>query len=279
MASVKSPLRSFVKPLFFKLLGKRGYFRMQVYAKAKDIRNRLVEEKEMELLPKLVSKGDDVLDVGANFAYYSTRLSDLVGKQGKVFAFEPIPFTHSVCHALIKAFKATNVELFNKGVGAKNEQVEFSVPLQDFGAISAGQAHFASRNNELEGKENYYTFDKAETFMCDVVALDTFMADKLNKLTFVKIDIEGAEYHALQGMRKMLTEHQPVVLVEIQPFFLEGFGIKEADLLELIDELGYDLYLYSKSTKKLTKYTSALIDSNYMMIPRATASNYAELIA
>ena len=92
MASVKSPIRSFVKPLFFKLLGKRGYFRMQVYAKAKDIRERLVEEKEMALLPKLVAKGDDVLDVGANFAYYSERLSGLVGKEGNVLAFEPIPF-------------------------------------------------------------------------------------------------------------------------------------------------------------------------------------------
>lgn len=279
MASVKSPLRSFVKPLFFKLLGKRGYFRMQVYAKAKDIRQRLVEEKEMELLPELVSEGDQVLDVGANFAYYSQRLSGLVGSNGKVFAFEPIPFTHNVCAALLKAFNCNNVEVFQKGVGATNEQVEFSVPLQDFGAISAGQAHFAGRNNELEGKENYYTFNKAETFMCDVVALDDFLGNRLQNLSFVKIDIEGAEFHALKGMRGLLERFQPVVLVEIQPFFLKGFGIEEADLLKLIDELGYDLYLYKQATKKLEKYTQPLIDSNYILVSRSTANKYKHLIA
>ena len=257
MASVKSPIRSIVKPLFFKLLGKRGYFRMQVYAKAKDIRQRLVEEKEMELLPRLVQKGDEVLDIGANFAYYSTRLSENVGPDGTVIAFEPIPFTHRVCEALLKVFKASNVQLHNKGVGAKNEQVKFSVPLQDFGALSAGQAHFAGRNNELEGKEKYYQFNKAETFMCDVVSLDSFLGGKLSKLSFVKIDIEGAEYHALKGMSELLTNHQPVILIEIQPFFLKGFGIEEADLLQLIEELGYELYLYDQASKKLNNSMEA----------------------
>ena len=279
MASVHSPVRRILKPLLFKLLGRRGYFHMQIYAKAKDIRERLVEEKEMELLPRLVGQGDHVLDIGANFAYYSTRLSGLVGGAGKVTAFEPIPFTHDVCVALLKKLGATNVELFQKGVGARDEYMAFSVPLQDFGAMSAGQAHMSERNNELEGKENYYSFSRATQFTCHVVALDDFLRLDDRPLSFVKIDIEGAEFYALQGMRHMMQEHRPVVLIEIQPFFLKGFGIEESALVLLIDQLGYDLFLYDEITGKLDRHDEALIDSNYLMIHRERSAEFDDILA
>ncbi len=279
MASVQSPVRRMLKPLLFRLLGRRGYFHMQVYAKAKDIRRRLVEEKEMALLPRLIQPGDQVLDIGANFAYYTTRLSDLVGGAGKVIAFEPIPFTSDVCAALLRKFGATNVLLFQKGVGARDEQVKFSVPLQDFGAISAGQAHMAKRNNELDGKEDYYSFSRATEFTCHVVALDDFLTPDERPLTFVKIDIEGAEFYALQGMRRLLEAHRPVVLIEMQPFFLKGFGIEESALVELIDQLGYDLYLYDRGSGKLRRHLEALIDSNYLMIPRARITEFEDVLA
>ena len=279
MASVHSRVRRIAKRLLFKLLGRRGYFHMQVYGKAKDIRERLVEEKEMALLPRLVGEGDHVLDIGANFAYYSTRLSSLVGDSGKVTAFEPIPFTHDVCAALLKKLGSSNVELHQKGVGARDEQVAFSVPLQDFGAMSAGQAHMAERNNELEGKQHYYTFTRATEFTCHVVALDDFMTLDDRRLSFVKIDIEGAEFYALQGMSRMLERHRPVVLVEIQPFFLEGFGIEESALVALIDQLGYDLFVYDEGTGKLDRHDEALIDSNYLMIHRQRITEFDDILA
>ena len=279
MASVQSPVRRILKPLLFRLLGRRGYFHMQVHAKAKDIRHKLVEEKEMALLPRLVNEGDHVLDIGANFAYYSTRLSALVGGAGKVTAFEPIPSTHDVCAALLKKLGATNVALFQKGVGARDEQVKFSVPLQDFGAMSAGQAHMAERNNELDGKEDYYSFTRATEFTCHVVALDNFLGLDERPLSFVKIDIEGAEFYALQGMCRLLQVHRPVVLIEIQPFFLKGFGVEESALVKLIDQLGYDLYLYNQGSGKLRRHPDALIDSNYLMIHRNRTAEFEDILA
>ena len=251
---------------------------MQVFGKARDIRDRLVEEKEMELLPKLLKKGDHVWDIGANFAYYSVRLSEAVGPTGRVDAFEPIPFTYKVCKKLLEKFNTRNVHLHEKGVGSKTEQVEFSVPVQDFGALSTGQAHFADRKNDMEGHEKYYGFDKAKTFMCDVVDLDTYLDEPSGPLSFVKIDIEGAEYHALQGMRKHLEKHKPAMLVEIQPFFLEGFGIKEKDLLNLIDDMGYDIFLYEQEKAGLRAYTEDLFDSNYILLHRDRLSEYTNLM-
>lgn len=72
--------------------------------------------------------------------------------QKKVYAYEPIPFTYKVCSLLIKHYRLNNVVLYQQGVGAINETKRFSVPVADFGGISAGQAHMAERNNELKGK-------------------------------------------------------------------------------------------------------------------------------
>ncbi|MBI3558630.1 MAG: FkbM family methyltransferase, partial [Deltaproteobacteria bacterium] len=163
MASVNSPIRKFVKPLLYKLLGERGYFWFQYYGKLRDIEKRLVEEPEMELLPQLLTADSVSLDIGANYAYYTVRLAQLC-PQGRVHAFEPIPGTYEICKKLVEHYGFRNVELFQKGVGAKNEKIEFEVPLQDMGTISAGQAHIKGRNNDMEGKEKYHAFAKHRTF-------------------------------------------------------------------------------------------------------------------
>lgn len=274
MASVHSPLRNFLKPILFKLFGKSLYPWFQFKAKVRDIELKLVEEREMELLPFFLSAQDEAIDIGANYAYYTERLARICEK---VYAFEPIPFTHKVCSMIIKHYKFKNVVLYNQGVGEKNEWHKFVVPVTDFGAISAGQAHFGGRNDEMEGKEIHARFTKHEEVDCEVIALDSLLNDFTN-LKFIKIDIEGAEYFAFQGMKKTLEKFKPVVLVEINPFFLKGFNLLEEDLKALIAELGYETFVYDEQQKKLMKWKEAYIESNYLLLHKNSVSNYKKLI-
>ena len=246
MGSVHSPVRKFLKPILFKLFGKSLYPWFQFKAKARDIYSRLVEEKEMELLPLLLTANDEAIDIGANYAYYTERLAHLCKK---VYAFEPIPFTHKVCAMLIRHYKLNNVTLYKQGVGEKNEWHKFLVPVTDFGAISAGQAHFGERNDELEGKEIHARFTKHQEVDCEVIALDSLINNFAN-LKFIKIDIEGAEYFAFKGMIKTIEKFKPVILVEINPFFLKGFNLSEESLKTLIAELGYETFVYDEKIKK-----------------------------
>ena len=280
MASVNSPIRKFIKPLFYKLLGRNAYKYVQTRAKIKDIRERLVEEKEMQLLPQLVKEGDETIDLGANYAYYLERLSKLVGNRGKVYGFEPIPFTYDVCNMVVRKLRLNNVEVFQYAAGAKNEGLEFRVPKLDFGGISAGQSHLAKRNNDLDGKENYYSFKDEEIVKCKSVTIDSFLEGKLSRLTFVKIDIEGAEYYALQGMRNVIAEFKPVVLIEIQPFFLKGMGVKESELVDLITkELDYSIYAYDVNSDKLLHVQTNLWDDNYILFHNSKLSDYKHIIS
>lgn len=274
MASVNSPLRTALKPLLFKLFGKSAYAKFQFYAKIKDIDNKLVEEKEMELLPYFLSKDAESIDIGANYAYYTVAMSQ---QSKKVYAYEPIPFTHKVCGMLIKHYKLANVQLFLQGVGEKNEVKTFNVPVVDFGGISAGQAHMAERNNELEGKEQHYQFEKNEAYQCQVVSLDTAITDATN-ISFVKMDIEGAEYFALKGMQQLIQKHKPVILIEINPFFLDGFGIKEHDLRDFITTAGYKTFVYNQASKKLDSFTDAYFESNYILIHTDKIDHFKHLL-
>lgn len=278
MASVNSPIRTIIKPLLFKLLGNKFYKYAQLYGKLKDIKYRLVEEDEIELLPIFVKQGDEVFDIGANYAYYTERLSKIVKENGKVYAFEPIPFTYDVCDLIVKKLKLTNVNLFQKGVADKNETVEFTVPKLSFGGISAGQAHISGRNNNAEERKTVYNFDAEEKIKCETVKVDDLLYGKLNRLSFIKIDIEGAEYYALNGMRKIIEKFKPEILIEIQPFFLKGFGLSVNAMLDLIKDMGYDIFYYNKEKKKIFLLDKELWDSNYILIHKTKINNFNTLI-
>lgn len=279
MASVKSPIRTILKPILFKLLGKKGYKWAQYYAKKKDIEQRLVEEIEMELLPSLVSEDDDVLDIGANYAYYTERLSKLVPK-GHVYAFEPIPFTFDVAQMLVKKLKLGNVSIYQKGVGQKKEILRFNVPKMGYGSISAGQAHVSGRDNNMIKGSDYFVSDQNEEVDCEVVDIDSFLLPSLKKLSFVKIDIEGAEYFALKGMEKTIARFQPVILIEIVPLFLKSFSLDMAFFQNFIEkDLGYTIFEYSQQKKKIERTDGPVVkDRNYILIHNSKLSNFQKLI-
>ncbi|MET0636016.1 MAG: FkbM family methyltransferase [Chitinophagaceae bacterium] len=272
-------MRTLLKPILFKVLGTKGYKWVQFQAKKKDISNRLVEEIEMQLLPRIVGKSDEVIDIGANYAYYTERLSRLV-PDGRVYAFEPIPFTYDVAMMIIRSYRLKNVRLFQKGVGEKNETMRFKVPKMDFGSLSAGQAHMAARDNTKINNTVYYVSEKNEEFDCEVVSIDSFLLPELKNVSFIKIDIEGAEYFALKGMSKTLSRFKPVILIEIVPVFLKSFNIDIEEFQSyLANDLGYNIYKYDDKSKMLYLSADLKADRNYILIHSDKLHQYAHLIA
>ena len=279
MASVNSPLRKILKPILFRIISKSAYKLIQSIAKIRDIKLRLVEEKEMEILKYFIKEGDDVIDLGANYAYYLERLSKIVGKDGRVFGFEPVPFTYEVCEIIVRKLKLQNIKLFQYAANNENMKLEFRLPKVDFGAISAGQSHRADRNNKIQGKESYYSFPKEEIIICEGKKVDDLLFEELRTLSFIKIDIEGAELFALQGMQKTIKKFNPVILIEIQPFFLEGYNIKESEIISYItDELDYEMYFYDQKIRKLRVVNRDLRESNYILLPNKIKDQFRKII-
>jgi FkbM family methyltransferase len=259
--------RRLVKFALRPLLTDTTYQYVQMAAKAWDIRSEAWTEPELDLVPLCVRPGEAAIDIGANFGMYSYHLSRAVGPTGRVFAFEPIPFTHQTLRKVVRLLGLQNVTVVPKGCSDKDGQISFEVPLAESGALSTGVAYARGRNDDRAGKEMQVRWEKTHTVTGEVVALDDYLPD-LPVVSLLKCDIEGAEPLAFLGARKLLERHHPIIICEINPWYLEGFGFGlDKDLLEPLFRLGYRLYFYDHARRVLIPKTpEQVVEDNYVFV-------------
>jgi FkbM family methyltransferase len=238
-----SAIRRIFKRTMFPLVPESAYCFFQALAKAWDIQNGTWYEPELDLIPHAVRPGESVLDVGANFGLYSYHLSRAVHSSGRVYAFEPIPFTGATFAIVAKMLRFQNVELIPKGCGDHAGTMTFTVPLQEAGGISAGQAYVSGRVDDRKGKEQQVRWKKTKELTSEVVVLDDFLPE-FSKLTFIKCDVEGFELQVFRGAKRLIDRDSPTVVCEINPWFLEGFNFRLSELVEFFLDRGYGLYRY-----------------------------------
>lgn len=183
---------------------------------------RRQDKHEISLLKKYIKKGDTVLDIGANIGFYTKILSDLVGSTGKVYAFEPDKTNFS--HLKKAAGNLKNVELINKAVSNKT------------GVITLYQSDLLNVDHKT-----YATNDYTSKTEIECVAIDDVILDK--KIDFIKIDIQGYEYFAFQGMKEIFKANDDLkIIAELYPYGLNNSGIKVEEFVSFLRN--NHLYIY-----------------------------------
>jgi len=194
------------------------------------------EAFETEVIKKEIKEGDVVLDIGANIGYYTLIFAKLVGPKGKVFAFEPDPENFALLNKNIKINEYKNVVLINKAVS--NETGEIKLYLNEYN--KANHQIYPSKNHR-------------KSILIQTTRLDDFFKDYKGKIDFVKIDIEGAEYLAIQGMSNLLNKNKNIkIITEFYPCWLENFNVKSEEYLKLLSKHGFKLYNLNKNAVKKT---------------------------
>jgi FkbM family methyltransferase len=161
---------------------------------------------ELELqsaLRQLVKPGMVAYDVGANIGYISLMLAGLSGESGRVFAFEALPSNQERWRSNVDLNGlAGRMQLFAGAVTDKNAPVRFLVHASGGMGKAAGSA----------GREESY---QAEIEVPGL-SLDEFVFARGNPAPqVIKLDIEGGEVLALPGMRRLLAEKHPILLLEL----------------------------------------------------------------
>lgn len=280
MGADSSP-RRLLKRLLYPLLNETAYRVGQAAAKAWDIRTGGWYEPEIDLIRHAVRPGDVALDIGANYGLYAYHLSRAVGPRGRVYAFEPVPFTFRTCRLVARILRLRNTELIDKGCGDRSERMVFRVPVQASRALSAGQAYLGTRNDARQGSETQVRWEETREVWCDVVALDEFLPDVAD-LSFVKADIEGAELFAFSGAVKTIERHFPTVVCEINPWFLEGFGLRLDELTGFFLERDYELYRYDAAGGRGRLHPcheAEIVEDNYVFVHPERRGRVAALCA
>jgi FkbM family methyltransferase len=247
------------------VLNERAYSYLQAASKIIDIRTGASAEPEVDLISFAVRPGDTVLDLGANYGYYTYPLSRAVGPSGRVYAFEPVPFTYATLALVTRLLGLHNVTLVPKGCSSVAGRVAFNVPVQRSGAPSAGQAHIGSRNDNRTGADEQVRWARSTRVSCDVVALDEYLPP-LTELSLIKCDIEGAELLAFRGAARTIERYRPSIICEINPWFVDGFGLKLDDLVGFFLERGYDLYKYTPAKTLVRVSLGDITEDNYVFL-------------
>jgi FkbM family methyltransferase len=174
------------------------------------------EEPELQAeLARLLGPGDVFYDVGANVGFMTLVGAALVGPSGHVIAFEPIPRLAAVVRANAELNGLAQVEVHELALADRESTARFVVPEESSGS------HLADVKDGV-----------GETFDVQVTTLDAFLArTDAPPPTVIKLDIEGAELRALDGMRQTLAAHGPALVVELH-------GTREP-FERLLPELGY----------------------------------------
>jgi len=257
------PRRAF-KRILAPVLNERTYRIVQGLAMGWDIRTGGWTEPELDIIRYAVKPGDTVVDIGANYGLWSYHLSRAVGPTGKVYAFEPLPFTSSTFRFIAKLLRFQEVHLVPKACGDTAGRVTFTVPISDSGSIIAGIVHESRRDDNRQGRERHARYEKTKDVKCDQIVLDEYL-DGVTNVSFIKCDVEGADYFAMKGAKSILEKNLPTVIVEINPWFLEGFGVSLSDLVNLFVGLGYRLYHYENGRLQSAKIED-IVEDNWVFV-------------
>ena len=188
---------------------------------------RHYERLDSAMIFELVEDGALVFDIGGNIGYYSIALAK--GRNATIHAFEPIESTYRqfIANAYYNGVQ-DRVRINNFGLFDKSGELTFYVYKQDFGNASAAIMH--------EEKDN-------EKIVCKVERLDEYVkAQGVERIDFIKLDVEGAEIFALRGGLKSIEKYKPILFVEMLRKWAAKYGYHPNEIIAMLEQIGYICY-------------------------------------
>lgn len=178
-------------------------------------------EHEVKLFRRLCREGSIVVEIGANIGTHTLALSEIVGKTGRVYAYEPQRIVFQTLCANVALNSLENVECFQTAVSDENgflflPDIRYDI-AGNFGGVEIDQS---SDGNKVT-----------------VSTLDELL--DIPRLDFLKIDVEGMEQKVLKGAQNLLEKYHPILYVE------NDRPDKSKNLIELIRSFDYRLFWHS----------------------------------
>ncbi|MBI2542897.1 MAG: FkbM family methyltransferase [Candidatus Aenigmarchaeota archaeon] len=202
------------------------------------------EWRNLAVAVALCSPGDTIVEIGAHIGTETVGFSDILGAEGKVYAFEPLPSNLNSLKETFDNSQYNNVMISPLALGEKSGKVKFVVPLNE----STGLAHIMA-----DGEQPFQTIET------DCITLDS-ITDSIKDAKVIFIDAEGSDLNILLGGKNYINKYMPSIVLECYPAFLARAGFTVHDLYTTIRSLNYHVFEISslglariKSTHDYTK--------------------------
>ena len=206
--------------------------------------NGVYSEFETEIVKNEIKPNDVVIDIGAHIGYFTLLFTMLVGPKGKVFSFEPEPKNFELLKKNIEINNHQNIISECRVVSDKNEKCI----LYTFTSSSGANRIYKPENNS-----------EAKPIKSESISLDEYFKNSSysKKIKFIKIDVEGAEFQALLGMKSIIQSNSKLKLfIEFNPSFLKQMGTEPKDLLDFLTKNNFTLFLIDSEKHCLIESTT-----------------------
>jgi FkbM family methyltransferase len=171
-----------------------------------------------------------VVDVGAHAGQFAKLFARHV-TSGRVYAIEPSAYSRSILSVVKRLHRLTNLAIVPVALGDTTGEARLSTPIKASGSYAFGLAH-------LGAPEARWPAIASE--MVSETTLDALAAElRLDRLDFIKVDIEGREMRFLVGARQTIARFRPGLLVELNDAHLARAGDTMADAFALLAGLDY----------------------------------------
>jgi FkbM family methyltransferase len=180
--------------------------------------------ESLEAMSKSLKVGDVAVDVGASIGDTAIALATIVGRSGRVIAYEPHPGEYQRLQENVRMNNFTNVEAVNAAVGAAG------------GTCSIQVAEGSNQSNSFVSGLNA----RGEcTIEVPIVALDEHLPE--TRVHLIKIDSQGSDLAVLRGGERLLTQCRPAVIlnsIDEQHYRRSGTSLRE--VRDYLHSQGYD---------------------------------------
>ncbi|HVJ54934.1 MAG TPA: FkbM family methyltransferase [Aliidongia sp.] len=194
------------------------------------------QQHHRELLPalrRLIPRDAVIFDVGAHAGQFAKLFASLA-PDGRVWSFEPGSYARSILRVALWLNRVRNVSVVPMGLGETQGVASLSLPVKRPGSYGFGLAHLGAAEAR---------WSRVAVEPIALTTLDGFAAAQgIDRLDFIKADVEGWEGAMLRGGIETLWRLKPRLLLELDTGHLARAGDTLGGTFELLAKLGYRPY-------------------------------------
>jgi FkbM family methyltransferase len=196
------------------------------------------EKDNFLFINKHLRPGMTILDIGAHIGLMSIPFSKRTGPEGKVFAFEPTPTTVRVLEKTVKLNGGSNVSIEPYALSHKKGKLTFHISENE-----VDNSNSLVNNKRTDRMEN--------AIEVDVSTIDDIVREKgLERIDFIKIDVEGAELQVLKGGDQTISKFRPPMILSIHPDSIKNFGDSQTEIWDYLKQHGYSIIVDGEEAER-----------------------------
>lgn len=198
-----------------------------------------------------VDRSSVVLDVGASVGAWTVPLARALGPAARVYAFEPVPSNRARLEHAVSANRLTNVTVCALALGDGSKQVDMWLRSSVTGAATGTAAVVPTGTGHVT-----VTMRPMDAW-AERAALD--------RLDFMKLDVEGAELMVLAGAEKTVARFRPLILAEFDEYWMSTHRQSRADARQWAAAHRYRMLRWDRRQKRFVPSESPAGDATLLL--------------